>query len=67
MASWLPHAVIAWRDCSPIKNVPLTLLIPFVQQNVKEILLILFPVVLRINTPCSVAIAIIEECNQLAC
>jgi hypothetical protein len=50
---------------SPIKNIPLTVLILFVQQHGKKILLLIpFPVALRIDTPCAVKIAITEKCNQ---
>jgi len=50
---------------SPVKEISLTVFNLFVQQNGKEILLLItFPVVLRIDTPCAVKIAITEKCNQ---
>ena len=53
------------RSDSPIKTVLLTVLILFVQQNGKKILLLIpFPVALRIDTPCAVKIAITKKCNQ---
>ena len=50
---------------SLVKTILLTVLILFVQQNGKKLLLLIpFPVVLRIDTPCTVKIAIAEKCNQ---
>ena len=50
---------------SPVKNVPLTGFVFLVEQDAEDDLLFLaFPVVLWIDTPYAVEIAITEKCNQ---